>query len=228
MYKFQRNYENLNKAIYDGAGQYGIPIIEPAYPKDLDSWIRFNDALSCKTPEKMAVHFYTDDYRFSRLWAAPDTYIPALRNFKAVCTPDFSMYTDFPVAAQIWNHYRKHWLGAYWQEHGITVIPTIGWSNEDSFEWCFDGEPTHSVVSVSSIGVQVNSEAARLFKLGYDEMLRRLEPTRVYFMGKIPEGIGGPIIRIPTQWEMLKRARTFKNNGKEYDEQSCKMQEGKL
>ena len=62
------------------------------------------------------------------------------RRFRFVCTPDFSMYTDFPLALQINSHYRKHWLGAYWQSKGITVIPTIFWSDERSFEWCFDAD----------------------------------------------------------------------------------------
>lgn len=35
--------------------------------------------------------------------------------------------------------------------HGINVIPTICWSNHESFEWCFDGEPTHSVVRYQNI-----------------------------------------------------------------------------
>ena len=46
-----------------------------------------------------------------------------------------------PFAMQIYNQYRKHWLAAYWQLNGITVYPTISWSDENSYEWCFDGEP---------------------------------------------------------------------------------------
>ena len=27
-------------------------------------------------------------------------------------TPDFSLFTDYPVAVQLYNHWRKHLLGA--------------------------------------------------------------------------------------------------------------------
>ena len=149
MYRQGRNYENLNKCIFDGTGTYGIPPIQPEHCT-VEGFIGFNYAKSCKLPYNKGVHFFIDDYQFTRCWANPDAYIDLLSNFKAVCTPDFSTYTDFPRAVQIYNHYRKHWLGAYWQQNGITVIPTISWADRDSFAWCFDGEPVGGVVAVSS------------------------------------------------------------------------------
>ena len=170
MYRTQRNYENAQRMLFDGAGQYGTPEIEPTQ-FDNAEFIGFNYARSAKDPEDKAVHFFLDDYQFNRVWTDPDRYIPMLQRFKYVLTPDFSLYTDFPKALQIYNHYRKHWLGAYWQMHGINVIPTIGWSNRDSFEWCFDGEPTQGVVAVSSVGTQVKKEAREKFIEGYMEMV---------------------------------------------------------
>lgn len=121
MYRDQRNYENLNRAKFIGAGAFDIPRILAEVPATPQSWIGFNYAKSCKDPANKAVHFFVDDYQFNRLWTNPDAYLDMLRRFKAVCTPDFSTYTDFPKAVQIWNHYRKHWLGAYWQrDHGYS------------------------------------------------------------------------------------------------------------
>ena len=129
-----------------------------------------------------------------------------LRAFKCVFTPDFSTYTDFPKAVQIWNHYRKHWLGAYWQSNGITVIPTISWSDESSFDWCFDGEPVGGAVAVSSVGTQMNATARVLFLAGYKEMLERLQPSQILFYGSIPaECSGDKIIPILTFQDGLKR-----------------------
>lgn len=209
MYRDQRNYENLNRAKFIGAGAFDIPRILAEVPATPQSWIGFNYAKSCKDPANKAVHFFVDDYQFNRLWTNPDAYLDMLRRFKAVCTPDFSTYTDFPKAVQIWNHYRKHWLGAYWQGNGITVIPTISWSDESSFEWCFDGEPVGGAVAVSSVGTQLNRRAAELFRLGYDEMLRRLNPSTIYFYGLVPEGISGPIVHAAAFQEQIK-ARTTK------------------
>lgn len=86
---------------------------------------------------------------------------------------------DFPKAVQIYNHYRKHWLAAYWQENGINVIPTICWSDEESFDWCFDGEPRNSIVAVSNVGCMKNKQARENFMKGYNKMLEVLTPTKV-------------------------------------------------
>ena len=185
IYRQQRNYENLNRRIFDGVGSYGVPEIRSG-SYTVDNWLSFNYARTCEEPEEHGVHFFVDDYQFMRLWTNPDTYLPMLSRFQAVCTPDFSTYTDFPKAVQIYNHYRKHWLGAYWQEHGIRVIPTISWSDESSFDWCFDGEPVGSMVVISSVGTQGSQRATRLFEAGYREMLRQLAPTAIVLYGSVP------------------------------------------
>lgn len=210
MYRQGRNYENLNKCIFDGTGTYGIP---PLYPEhcNVDSFIGFNYAKSCKAPYSKGVHFFIDDYQFTRLWANPDAYLELLGGFKAVCTPDFSTYTDFPKAIQIYNHYRKHWLGAYWQQNGITVIPTISWSDKSSFEWCFDGEPVGGAVAVSSVGTQLNKESRALFLAGYNEMLSRLQPERVYFYGLVPDKCTGNIIPVAAFQDSIKERCKRKN-----------------
>ena len=195
MYKAHRNYENIQRAVYEGIGQYQIPEIMSVEYDGCD-WIGFNYANAEKDREKKGVHFFLDDYQFIRLWTDPDRYIGMLQQYVYVMSPDFSMYTDFPKALQIYNHYRKHWLAAYWQEHGIRVIPTICWSNKESFEWCFDGEPTHGVVVISSVGTQNSKERKQRFLDGYMEMVDRLQPTQIIFYGKVPEECKGNIVRI--------------------------------
>lgn len=214
MYRQGRNYENLNKCIFDGTGTYGIPPIQPEHCT-VEGFIGFNYAKSCKLPYNKGVHFFIDDYQFTRCWANPDAYIDLLSNFKAVCTPDFSTYTDFPRAVQIYNHYRKHWLGAYWQQNGITVIPTISWADRDSFAWCFDGEPVGGVVAVSSVGTQLNKESRKLFMDGYNEMLARLQPERIFFYGIVPDQCAGNIVPVAAFQESIKaRCKGGGGNGR--------------
>ena len=186
VYRRTRNFENLNKRIFRGEGEYDIPALQSAVFQ-VDNWISFNYAKGCEEPEQHGIHFFIDDYQFMRVWKNPDAYLTMLAKFQAVCTPDFSTYTDFPKAIQLYNHYRKHWLGAYWQEHGVNVIPTISWSDEDSIEWCFDGEPVGGMVAVSSVGTQGNRRATRLFELGYAEMKKRLAPAKIIMYGSVPE-----------------------------------------
>ena len=195
-YRENRNYENLEKRIFTGAGDFDIPVIEPVTQYAATDFVGFNYAKSCKEPVGKGVHFFVDDYQFNRLWTNTGQYIPMLSRFACVLSPDFSTYTDFPRAIQIYNHYRKHWVAAFLQEQGITVIPTISWSGRDSFSWCFDGEPCGSTVAVSSVGCMKNKEARSLFLKGYREMVSRLQPDRILFYGNVPDECMGNIVRI--------------------------------
>lgn len=133
-----KNYENLQKCIFEGVPPFSIPQLFPTQYLDKCEFIPFNYAKSCKERKNKGIHFFIDDYQFNRLWTNVDRYIDMLSQFQYVMTPDFSIYTDFQKAIQIYNHYRKHWVGAYLQEAGAKVVPTISWSAPDSFEWCFD------------------------------------------------------------------------------------------
>ena len=66
----------------------------------------------------------------------------------------------------------------------MKVIPTVCWSTTDSFEWCFDGEPRNSIVSVSSVGANYSRDSRTGFLLGYYAMEEKLQPSKVIFYGK--------------------------------------------
>ena len=186
-YRQTRNYENLQRAMFVGTGPLGIPELEPVeYPAGRPEWISFNFMRGDAEPEKHGLHFFIDDYQFIRLWDNPEAYTDKLKRYQAVCTPDFSLYTDFPLAVQQFNHFRKHWLGAYWQMQGVRVIPTICWSDTASFAWCFDGEPTNSCVAIGSVGTQNSKDKREAFLAGYREMMRRLTPAHIILYGDVP------------------------------------------
>lgn len=208
-YHRQIGFENLPRRIFEGVGEYDIPEIKPTTITDSCEWIGFNYAKTCKEPENKGVHFFLDDYQFTRLWTNIDRYIPILQDFRYVMSPDFSTYTDFPKAIQLYNHYRKHWCAAYMQEAGIKVIPTISWSTSDSFEWCFDGEPKGGTVTVSSVGTQNGREKKRLFLEGYNAMVERLRPETIIFYGTVPEECLGNIVRIKAFQNKFKEALCF-------------------
>ena len=189
----KRNGHNLELGHFQLDGPFGIPKLVPAHLNDRISWIPFNCVMSDQHRESHGVHFFIDDYLFQRAWNDPCRYAHLLSGYQAVMTPDFSMFTDYPVAVQLYNHWRKHQLGAYWQNLGLTVIPSICWSDHDSYAWCFDGEPVGGTVAVSSVGTQKNPLARALFMDGYAEMLRRLEPEKIIFFGDVPAGCTGCI-----------------------------------
>ena len=195
------HFENQDKARFAGVGEYDIPQIIRVDDVQVKEWIPFNYALTCKEPQEKGVHFFLDDYQFERVWNNIDKYTEVLQRFKAVMSPDFSMFTVNPKALQIYQHFRKHFIGAYWQLNGLTVIPTINWSDEKSFEWCFDGEPINSVVAISTVG-SMNSKANKDgFYKGYEEMKKQLQPKKILCYGTVPEEIKDEVQGIGCHWE---------------------------
>lgn len=190
-------YLNCEKKIFPGFGSFDTPEIKPVQV-DVENTdlLGFNYAIGCKHPEDKICHFYLDDYQFERVWNDPDRYVPILKRFKAVLSPDFSMYADFPMAVQIFNQYRRQWCGAYWQENGINVIPTVCWSTPDSFGWCFDGIPENSLVCISTVGGFSSRQSKEAWLKGYHKALEVLHPSKILLFGKcFPEiEFDGPMV----------------------------------
>lgn len=103
-YKTTRNWENANKMVFEGYGEYEIPEIAPVYDVP-DSWISFNYARTAK-------------------------------------------------------------------DH--------------------------------SVGVMQNKEYRRRFMQGYNEMLARLQPSKILFYGSVPDDAGGNVIRVKSFTETMR------------------------
>ncbi len=210
----KRNGHDLELGNFEVAGQYDIPVLKPVTLDENLDWIRFNHALAMRRKPRAGIHFFTDDYLFERIWHDPPRYALFLQQFPAVMSPDFSMYTDYPRAVQIYNHWRKHQLGAYWQRMGITVIPSIGWIGKDSYDWCFDGEPAGGTVAVSSVGTQKSPGARRGFLDGYNEMLARLSPSKIIFYGSVPPECKGNIEHHRPYYEVFTKGLDFQTEAR--------------
>lgn len=176
------NYKNYRQKQYipNSIGKFQIPLIVNQDYKDAP-FISFNQCLTEKDCNKN-VHFFIDDYQFERCWRNPEMYANILKKFCSVLSPDFSMWTDMPVALQLYNHYRKQYLGAYWQQRGVKVIPTINWSDESSFDFCFDGYEKKGTVAVSVLG---SKHCVNSFMRGYDKMIEILEPNQILVYGDL-------------------------------------------
>lgn len=179
------NILNLEYSQFEGDGKYDIPKLEPVYelPK-IKEWIGFNYVLSDDNPEGKAVHFFIDDYQFERVWNNPDRYVDKLKQYVCVATPDFSPYGDMPLATQIFNIYRKNWVGAYLQQHGVTVIPTVRASTDErSLEFYLDGFPKESIVLISNMWTN-EKETKEYFIKEYKTMVDKLNPSKIFMYGK--------------------------------------------
>ena len=212
------NFDTLNvRELYDSNDKYGIPTLRSPTIAELP------EAPNCMIPYTLrvrsemgytdaAMHFFLDDYRFELVWHKPIMTLSRVKKAWLVLTPDFSLYANYPLAAQIWNTYRNRWCGAFWQSHGLVVVPTVTWSTPESYEFCFNGIEYGSPVAVSTQGIRTNAEANTKFADGYSEMINRLNPRFVMCYGKLSDDLkakfpDSEVKCYPTYWENLRKAR---------------------
>ncbi|MDO5306907.1 MAG: DUF4417 domain-containing protein [bacterium] len=169
---------NIEKGFFKSTNKYGIPDIK----KD-EFEVKELIPYRVDSNRNGTAHFFLDDYRFERCWRKPDSQIEELKKYDGVLSPDFSMYTNYPQAMQIWQVYRNRWCACYWQSLGIKVIPTISWSDEQSFKYCFLGVQKGSTVAIGTVGVLNDECAQTLFMQGFKEMLKQLEPKEILIYG---------------------------------------------
>lgn len=163
-------------------GIYDIPTLDKVIhtPKSL---MGFNYCKSTPPQEGVGVHFFLDDYQFERVWNSPEDYCTMLADYDCVLTPDFSLYTNMPIAMMIWNTYRSRLIGQMMQDYGCTVIPTVSWAGTDSYDFAFDGLPTGGTIAVSTIGVKRNKDAFDIWTQGMDECMKLVKPHNIIIYG---------------------------------------------
>ena len=172
---------------FKGEGALQIPLIPKFKARD-DDFINLRLIGFDKTTRGSSnhldrmVHFFLYDYKFDRVWKNPDTDLEKLKQYRAVLSPDFSMYTEMAPVIQLYNTFRNRWCGAYYASKGVRVIPAVSWGNENTFEFCFDGIEKGSAVAVSTymVSEKANQKDQKDFFLkGYGELLRRIEPEKI-------------------------------------------------
>ena len=120
----------------DQIPQKMIPFSQIKYTKD------FNQA----------VHFYETDDKIECFANNPHRYLQRLKKFKAVITPDFSVYRDMPLVVQRHQTYLNRAFGFWLQKNGVPIIPNVRYGDERTYSFCFEGIPQNSVISIGTHG----------------------------------------------------------------------------
>ena len=111
-----RTSQTLLRNQFPGKGKLQIPMI-PKFqekPGDFDDLllIGFDKThLEDQNHLNRMVHFFLYDYRFERVWKNPDNDIEKLSRYRAVLSPDFSMYLEMAPVMQLYNVFRNRWCG---------------------------------------------------------------------------------------------------------------------
>lgn len=176
-------YSCFKLELIDGArltGQYDFPMLQRTNYEPINV-CQFK-ASEMKTRDKWG-HFFIDDYKFNALWTNTNRYMEQLKAYKGIITPDYSMYMNIPKAQQIWNCYRNRVLAYYIQKNGIKIIPSVSWTDRDSYDWCFDGVEEGSTVAISTNGC-LSKSARPIFLEGFLAMIDKISPDKIIVVGK--------------------------------------------
>lgn len=182
-----KNLYNLNSFCLDWiefAGRFDMPVLKPC-PIVPDNLFPFDERNKYR-PGDGAIQFYAEDSEMESVWLRANRYphVPAVVQKAGIAlTPDFSVYSDYPIATQIWNVYRSRLLGAIWAYQGIQVIPSVVWGLPSTFDWCFDGLPVGGSLAVSTGHIRGQEEQIYFLK-GFREMVQRCQPDTVLVYGR--------------------------------------------
>lgn len=171
-------------------GPFDIPRIlgSDAIPEKL---VAFSEAVSKRTqPDLEAwVHFYEDDYKFTRFWANPEKYYRRLAAFAGVISPDHSLYRNMPMAQQIGHTYQNQLLGARLQADGVPVIANVRMSGPDSVPYALAGIPRRSTLALGLHGC-VNDKLNRAHVVEEIKIIcDACEPTNLVVYGSDEHGV---------------------------------------
>ncbi len=153
-----------------------------------DKVMAFSKAIASRNYDTW-VHFYEDDARFERIWNNPKKYLPLLKRFKGVITPDFSLYRDLPLIMQYWNIYRSRAIGRWLQDNGVHVISNVRWGDYRSVTICCMGVPRNGTIAIGSHGNLRIKEDRAHFISGLEKVIRILKPKTIVVYGSAPDYI---------------------------------------
>ena len=179
----ERTYKSYNMEWFhpdETEGRYEMPTLAPCdkIPKKM---LGFNYAMSSNEYDA-CIHFYLDDYQFERLWNQPEKYIDVLCKYDMILTPHYSVYYDMAQPVKIWNVYRGRLLGQIFQSWGMDVVPIVYCSDPRTWDYCFDGLPENSTLSINTIGNNM-PESWDMWHAGVDELIRRKKPKTLLIYG---------------------------------------------
>jgi len=184
-----------NEFLRTSRSRFGIPLVKRQNIdlKSLEPWGYSKTKQDDAENAHKIIHFFTYDWNFETVYNKPDSALEKLSQYYAVMTPEFSTYKDMPLVLQMNSVFKNRWCGAFWQKHGLLVIPTITWGTPDSYAFCFEGVEEGNVVAVSTYAREDNE---RGFMDGYNSMLDAIKPSAILCYGEPFAAMKGNVIAL--------------------------------
>lgn len=236
-----KSFGEISRSDWEGLDVCDIPMLHPSRiakvpDGECQVWVGpetpTNDwywfIYGCAAIEKvrtsnMVVAFYTYDKKFESVWNKPMGITARMikLGIHAVVTPNFSCYEGDWLALDMWQTFRSRWLGRYWQELGLNIIPDMMLGNlydkSEAWKWRLAGIPKNCPCLSFQFQQKGDADPKKLYARSRSRLLKvleKIEPQSIiaYHGPDLPEnffnGINIPIARIPT-W-MQERSKVMK------------------
>lgn len=166
---------------FEYVAPYDIPQLKPytgVIPPNLIPYCNLANATEMDCP-----HFYIDDTRIPAMGNNIEHFTKRLQRFKYVIAPDYTMFCGAPFPVNVRALFLNRSIAAYWQEHGLNVIPSFNGGDAESFRYCLAGMPQHSVIACGNVGVIQSPIATKLWKYLVEKAIEELQPTALMIYG---------------------------------------------
>lgn len=104
--------------------------------------------------DRSILSLYTEDFHFEGLYTDPAMNTKKILNcgITTCIMPNYSVNQGWPAALWIYAAYRSSYVGRYWQEAGLMVIPDIQYGGSDeALDLCLEGIPEGAPVVATQI-----------------------------------------------------------------------------
>ena len=128
-----------NEFLYHGnsVGKYEFPIIRK---QDIDvNKIKLLSYVDTKADDKenkdKTIHFFTHDWKFEKVYENADKELEKLKQYYCLLSPDFSMFTNMPIALQIASVFKNRCCCAILTARWIRTMPSGFAARALPFAW---------------------------------------------------------------------------------------------
>lgn len=190
---------------------YGIPAIPERsilkqFPKDIITWIGhqyteqkpgrhylYNYSLGGTKGldfSKTILAFNTYDHKFISWWDTPAYNLARLmvKGLKIAVVPDFSYYYTETRIHHLWGVYRANWLGKFFAEAGLQVVPRLQWDYRDPnyADFALPGVPLNTPTLECSIQNINDDEDRKKASKQLRDLLETIKPEQFMVYGGKP------------------------------------------
>jgi len=162
----------------------GISSIEPS-----TELVTFSARLKTAPAGNSVVHFYENDRNFGRIFSSPNSAVTSISRFRAVITPDPTLFVESAEHFRIFSIWRSRAIGAYLEFRGLSVIPNIRWTTDSDLEAALAGIGQGRVIAVSNLGCYRSKYEKESFRSGLKEIISHLNPSQTVLYGTTDSAI---------------------------------------